>query len=356
MENKQKFNRELFTTIVLQKFLKNYRHSKQEALRKQAELKKLREQNKDSTTVEDYPIQIKVEDAYRSLLNVNNNHPEKIQILENCKKLFESDSTQKEVDLEIATIRTEITATKGREPSDSEIAKWLIKCFSEELFDTNKRTYDMSQVASKDMISTVKTPQGKVLKQVAYISFEEQQKRRAKSNPNAQPQKKVEPPKIVLKDRHKNPIHIEFMGCLAYKTFLSQEYIYKFHITQTIDGVITEHEVFSNMDIFEMKYDKELCNVIVSELLSKKNITLSNVDGYIGEIHKQSSTSMKPGNEKLERGGMYTYQISPKYALIYNGERIEAIRAYNQQEAMKKSSTQPAITDSRKNTDDELEI
>jgi len=333
MENKPKFNKELFTTIALQEFLKNYRRSKQNAeeRKKQAEFRKQADGSNKIDNSDEIEYSIKVDDAYKNLLNLNKNNPEKIQILKNCKNLFEADSTQKKVDFEIATIHTEINTTKGRNPTDSEIAKRLIKCFSEEIFATNKRTYDMSQIASNGMLSTVKTPQGKTLKVVAYVSWEEQLKKRNQANP------KRKPPEKLLKDKHGNTIHIQFMGCLAYRTPASNQYIYKHRITKTIDGVKQEPiEKFSNIDIFEMDYDKEYCNLVVSELLSEKNINCSNANDYIGEISEEAS--LKPGEEKLEPG-FYTYQMSPKYALVYNGERIEAIRAYKQQEAMKKAKS-----------------
>ena len=85
-----------------------------------------------------------------------------------------------------------------------------------------------------------------------------------------------------------------------------------------------------------MNYDKEYCDLVVSELLSEKNLNRSNADDYIGEISEESS--LKPGEEKIELG-FYTYQMSSKYALVYNGERIEAVRAHKHQQALKKART-----------------
>ena len=338
MENKSNSNNELFLTIALQKFIIDYRRNRESALRKQAErIKQAQEQGKNTEAIEAIKkekLNVKVDDAYQNLLLLNKNNPEKRKILENCKALFETDSTQKEVDIEIATISSEINATKGRNPTDSEVAKWLIKCFSEEIFAVNKRTYDMSQIATTGMLSTLKTPQGRVLKVAGYVSFEERQK---KHNQN-----KKESPKKVLKDIHGDTIEIQLMGWLAYRTPSSNEYLYKHRITKTTNGVEQEpFETYSNIDIFAMNYSKEYCDLVVSELLSEKNIKRSNADGYIGEISEQSS--LTPGNEKFDLG-LYTYQMSPKYALVFNGERIEAIRAYNQLESMKKVAKQKKET------------
>ena len=316
MENKSNLNKELFVTIALQKFIIDYRRSNT------------------------------VDGAYQNLLALNKNNPEKRKILENCKNLFESDSTQKEVDLEIATIYSEANATKGRNPTDSEIAKWLIKCFPEEIFAVNKRTYDMSQIETKGMLSTKKTPQGNVLKIVGYVSFEERQKKHNQGNV------KKAPPKKVLKDRHGNTIEIELMGWLAYRTPSSDEYLYKHSITKTVNGVRQEpFETYSNIDIVAMDYSKEYCTLVVSELLSEKNLTRSNASNYIGEIFEESS--LEPGEEKFDLG-LYTYQMSPNYSLVYNGERIEAIKAYTQQLAKKRAIEQAKDTKSQSGDEPDL--
>ena len=94
MENKPKFNKDLFANIALQKFITDYARGG------------------------------KIEDVYNHLLKqLNKDNSEGRKILENCKNLFESDSTKREVDIEIATIRTEVNTTRGRNATDSEVAK-----------------------------------------------------------------------------------------------------------------------------------------------------------------------------------------------------------------------------------------
>lgn len=346
MENKSNFNKNLFAKSTLQKFVEYYRKGNN------------------------------ILDAYASRLNLINNRqdPENIianeerrKILENCRDLFKDISLRKKLEFEIEAIRNEMNTTKGREPYDSEIANWLIKSFSEELFGISKRIYDMSQLPAKDMLSTINTPQGQ-LKIVDYISFEDFQEKRKKDNAkNGKPEQEnlpEKPAEKTLHDKYGNPIHIQFMGWLAYKTRSSNEYIFKHRITKTIDGSEEIYEKFSNIDIFALNHNKELCDIVVSELLSDENLNRSNADDYIGEIYKQKS--LEPGNQKFD-SGFYTYQINPSYALVYNGERIEAIRAYKQQEPIKKAlkqakSTKQSSTVSQQEVseqpdkDDELEI
>ena len=324
MENKPNFKKDFHARIILQKFLIEYMRGGS------------------------------ISDVYNYLTAHQKDNKEKIKIIKNCKKLFEDapqkddskkDKTPKAVDIELATFQAEIKDKVGRNPTAAEITNWLLECFSEEIYGIDKRTYDMSKIATKDMLCKIRTKQGSIFKVVTYVSFEEQQKKH-KDGHNRKP------PEIALKDRYGNPIRIRFMGCLAYRTPSCNQYIYKHHITMTIDGVEQEFEKYSNIDIFAMNYNQDLCNLVVSELLSKKNITKSNADDYIGETSEQSS--LEPGTEKI-MPGFYIYQVSPDRAIIYNGERIEAIRAYKEQEAFKETSQQTS-TPKPSQADDAYEL
>lgn len=316
MENKLNFNKELFTTIALQNFLTDYARSGS------------------------------VQNSYNKLLNLNRNNDEKRKILENCRALFENASTKKEVDLEIATIRTEINTTKGRNPIVSEIAKWLINCFSEEIFAVNKRTYDMSQIASSGTLRTFRTPQGITLKDVGYATFEQMQQLKYKKDGI-----KIKRPEAFLEDIQGNPIHIKLIGCLVYGLPTHKRSLRKYSITKTINEIEQKYEKFLDVDINALNHDINLRRIVASELLSPNNLERSNADDYIGEIFSESL--LKPGSEKFQ-DSFYTYQITQKHALVYDGERIEAIRAYKQQESMKKATSQ-ANTDIKQNSDTEAE-
>ena len=369
MENKSNFNKELFTTIALQEFLINYRRSKQEALRKQAELKKLN----NSTKVDDTKqIKITVEDAYQHLLRANKN-PEKKQILENCKNLFESDSTQKEVDLEIETIRNDTIATKGKNPTDSEVAKSLIKALVdndiaiEAIFNAKKQgksqteifyialnfvasevfkreTYDMSQLPAKGLLAPIKISQGKTSEVVSYVSFEQIQQEREKKDG-----KIIERPTKLFKDKHGNTLLIEFNGHLTYGSPNGNKSIRKYSITKNINGIEQKYKVFTKIDMQRLRSDEAYRNVVIHELLSPKNLNRSNADGYIGEILTESI--LNPRDEKLE-GSIYTYQITSEHALVYDGEKLEAVRTHRKQELAKEAAKQSQTP----TLDDEPEI
>lgn len=315
MENKPNFNKDYFAVTILRAFTTVYLHNHN------------------------------VSDAHYMLLNKlnNSNTPEtreKRRIINKCRDLFmkiEDPDTKKEkappVDSVISAYRAESNANIGRNPTDSEIAKKLLECFSDELWSDNKRSYNMSQIASRGMVSVRTTPEGSLEKDVWYESFEEEQKKLGNNN------KDKLPPSITLRNIRGNSIIIEYMGTLHYSTQSADEYIYKHRIYKSIDDSENSYKVyekFSNIDINALEENPELRKVVFSELLSTNNLEHSYADDYIGEINspKLSSKPLKPG-EEITLPGYYKYQITPNYALIYDGERIEAIRAYNQQEAQK---------------------
>ncbi len=138
-----------------------------------------------------------------------------------------------------------------------------------------------------------------------------------------------------------NSIIIEYLGTLHYNTLSTDEYIYKHRIYKSTDPSRNSYKIYekySNIDITALWQDLELRKVVFSELLSTNNLEHSYADDYIGEINSTKVTSipLKPG-EETTLPGYYKYQITQNYALIYDGERIEAIRAYKQQEAKKKA-------------------
>jgi len=87
----------------------------------------------------------------------------------------------------------------------------------------------------------------------------------------------------------------------------------------------------------------------LQELLSENNLEFSNAKGYVGELRNTSKSprQLKVGTE-LEDDDYYRYQVSSKYSLEYDGTVIEAINAYNRQEAEKiEKNKQPGIDQSR---------
>lgn len=192
----------------------------------------------------------------------------------------------------------------------SELSRELTESLSEIVFGDLKRTYNMSKLASNGMVSTVQCSDGTTRKDITYA-------------PNYTMSKNIT-------DLLGNTISIHHVGRLDYKCSPSSDnYISMFRISKHAkDEMIMEPcVVFSNINM-NMLDDPSYREVITNTLLSNNNIELSHADGYIGEIHSQSTLNV--GEEKFVPG-FYTYQASPEYALVYDGEKIEAVKAYKKE-------------------------
>lgn len=295
MENKSDFNRELSAEIILQNFVIAYTHGK--------------------SITEVYSKFSSDLDADKKPENIESNAKRR-KINERCRDLFKDLSKKRIVERKIESFREEVFNSTGVQATDSQITKMILQTFSDMLWGDDKRKYNMSHLASKGMIRSK-------------VEFE----------PFIKKDENQDVPHIRLKNKNGDFIYIEYMGRLKYETLSSNEYLCKHRIYMNINNSKSVHEVFSNIDINQLAEDSELRYVVFTELLSKNNIENSYCDQYIGETSRttHSEKQLKPG-EELEQPGFYRYQITSNYALEYNGERIEAIRAYKQQEANKNDS------------------
>lgn len=192
----------------------------------------------------------------------------------------------------------------------AELSTELTERLSEIVLSDWKRTYNMSKLASKGMVSTVQRSDGTTRKDITYTPGYTMSK--------------------DITDLLGNTISIHHIGRLDYKCDpSSNNYISMFRVSKHVkdEMIMDPCVVFSNIDM-NMLDDQSYREVIANTLLSKDNIELSQADGYIGEIHSQSTLNV--GEEKFVPG-FYTYQASPEYALVYDGEKIEAVKAYKEE-------------------------
>ena len=264
-------------------------------------------------------------------LNALNKHPvknspediQKIKILEKCLALFRSAKFKELVKKEKVALGILEQSEVTRENRLENLHK--ISLYSEELTDRLaeiilgdlKRKYNMSDKATTGMLKTgfpVRlTPVSNGLTVTAYDDFA-------------------------------NAISIQHIGSLEYDTLSSNESIYQYRIEKHLSQDNTKtYDIFSYIDLNAFSDDFEYQKVILQELLSENNIEFSNANGYIGQVRNtsQSSQQLQVG-EELDGDYYYRYQISPKYSLEYNGERIEAIRTYVKQQEKLKQQTSKA--------------
>lgn len=252
------------------------------------------------------------------LLNTSENL-EKRKILEKCLALFRSQKFKEHVRREKKERgileQTEVTR-ENRLENLRRIASYseeLTDRLSEIVLGDLKRTYNMSDICTAGMLKT-----GLPVKLHPV------------SNGLAS----------CAQDDLANTITIEHIGELTYETLSSNESISQYKVTKKMPhNEIHTYEVFSYIDLNEFDVNPEYRQIILGTLLSNNNLEFSNANGYIGKIQNtsDSQTQLNVG-EEIYGDDYYRYQVSPKYSLEYNGERIEAIKTYIEQQ--EKSSTQ----------------
>lgn len=194
----------------------------------------------------------------------------------------------------------------------NELAKQLTGVLSETFFGDNQRRYNMMKISSHGLVSTKVAPDGSIKKDVVFV-----------------PDNK---PTVDIEDINGNTVSIHLVGRLVYHCNPSGDnYIYAYYVSKHSNEEIIMNPklVFSNIDINELDDNPEYSDLVANMLLSKNNIELSQVGGYIGEIHQQSSL---PVGKENRSPGFYTYQMSQEYALVYDGEIIEAVTAYQEEQ------------------------
>lgn len=251
-----------------------------------------------------------VERTYKQLVSNIAENPIKLKIVKDCRDIFS-----------LSYVRTAITDAKEKGMSHSELVSIVTKRLASRVFGDDKRHYNMSTLTSEGMISSV---------------------------PTFEPEDGFSiGPKDGLHDLDGNPISIQHIGKLTYNTLASNEYIYKYRIQRQLNGVYSEpKEVFSNIDLNRVLDEKEYYYAVIGEILSNNNIDLSFADGYIGELYGTEGSPLEIGQEYFDKDPQkdkvygYTYRISKNWSMVYDGEKIEAIRAYNQEQAKKKENPQ----------------
>ena len=187
----------------------------------------------------------------------------------------------------------------------------FIRRYKEELFGDDKRRYNMSALFNEDLISS------------KYGNRENKMVR-------FRPQDGV---KNTYKTENGLEITIQETGRLYYiYNYVVEKNLGRYKITvKSSTGEIEEITVFSNILIYRMD-NLEYRNAVIGELLSKRNISLSNSGGYIGQISEidESTAEIKVGEER-ESTINYVYRINNHYILEYDAADLSAVMIYIRQ-------------------------
>lgn len=257
------------------------------------------------------------------LLNRNSNglyDKEKKQILERLDGLF---STPKFVALIQKEKQkkgiVELNSVVGDEKIENlhkitKLSEELTDILAEIVFSDFKRTYNMSKLASKKIISDIQNPDGSKRKDVKYF-------------------KEYESVKSIT-DFSGTTISIQHIGRIEYSCNPSfDDYMYAYRISKHSDEeIIMEPQTLFSIIHMGRLDDPDYKNAVANTLLSDNNIELSHTCGFVGELDIIENSSLSDGEEKFD-GGFYTYKIpGSKYTLIYEDSKIEAAKAFREEQ------------------------
>lgn len=225
---------------------------------------------------------------------------EKRKILEQCFELF-NDSLFKQ---KLAEIKEE------RNPQPQILARAIARVLSERILGDKKRKYDMSDRFSGGQIdSTLFIPED---------GFE-----------------------VSVIDSSGHTIIVKKIGAIKYSSFgVDNESIEKYKVTKILsNSVFSNFEVFSHIDLNELKENEEYRKAVLGELLSENNIELSNACGYIGEIKntKRYPSQLRVGSQKENEEKFYRYQVSEDYSLIVDPTDLSAVVSHTRKQELEKS-------------------
>lgn len=201
--------------------------------------------------------------------------------------------------------------------------------YKEEILGDNKRKYDMTSLVHKWMI----TPEYSYTKNKKPFNFVYDI---VLQQNNDETTKEVIKDSLASKELKENEqlikrVGISEMGKLIY-TLASGEkkFLKNYIIRMNENGKTKDYFVFSDISPI-MMHDAEYRRMVIEELLSENNITLSNLNGYIGEIKPQinkkeeleSNNTKKHINsdkgKESEELYSYTYtNTSDEYELEYD--------------------------------------
>lgn len=275
MENEKKntFDRKLFLQKVISEFMNKNSY------------KSLK------TAFEGY---IKLLDRDSSPANQKQNI-EKKRILHNTFAMFNNPMIKKQIE----DVRAE---TK---PQPQVFIRAISKALEERILGDVKRKYNMSKLTSNFT--------GSAQKDISYKPITQEPR--------------------DFENSKGETISIQLLGRLEYLSakIAAPDYVNKYRVS--IPGFnedMTTYDVFTVIDM-NMATDpkhSDYTSAVVDTLLNRNNIELSNANGYIGEITPGSYLDVNA--EKFDLG-FYTYQISEKQALVFEGEKIGAIKAFTQE-------------------------
>lgn len=272
----------------------------------------------------DYEIKA-VFDKFQKRIPNNNSKAsaDRRKVLENCLDFFQTAKfrqTSNSINNE-STSPIETVDDNGRALSEKEISDKILFNFSDDICGNKKRKYNMSNLYSSTAFKS------------ASLKFRNINSTRSTKQDD----------KTKIYSNNGDLLVIVPIGELTYPcdAFGNESNIHQFAIRFESDDhkEVREAEVFTTIDFDRLDEDNEYFQAFIGEVFSEYNIRLSNACGYIGELVPQHN--MQVGEEREEIDS-YSYQTSPKYALVYDYEPLSAVVEYTRRQ---EKNTQEKKTD-----------
>lgn len=175
----------------------------------------------------------------------------------------------------------------------------------EEVLSDNKRNYSMRDLYNREQF----IKNGFALNNIKY---------------EYKPEKEQE-----YMSRAGNRIRIRKIGEISFihaNNLIENGGIYKYRIQkESPKNRFSEYTVYTKISTFNMNFS-EYKDAVLEELLSTRNIVLSNAEGYIGEIVFKPKQENEPMETKSTYG--YSYRVNDSCILNYDAADLTAIVSY----------------------------
>lgn len=130
-------------------------------------------------------------------------------------------------------------------------------------------------------------------------------------------------------DRQGNRIRIRKLGQISFihaNNAIENGGIYKYRIQkESPKNRFLEYTVYTKIPVFNMS-NPEYKDAVLEELLSTRNIVLSNAEGYIGEILLKPKQENELTENKTTYG--YLYRVNDSCVLNYDAAHLTAVISY----------------------------
>lgn len=245
------------------------------------------------------------------LLN-NDSNPEHSTSNEECKKILQNCLAL----IENPKIQSEIESIKKSESieSVSELAKRIETEYYEEIFEKDKRNYDMPSHYKSNLIASQTLPNGVQRDVIEYRDL-------------------IKYSSTDVPDLDGNMLKIVKIGRLAYKAHMhSADFVDKYQI-YTADGRFL-CEIYTRLNLSELRSNEAYRRAVFKELLCKKNLQACLPSKYIGEIkanNKIFGENVQIGEQKDVFDGYANFSMfgySKQYSFIFDYDSLAAVKLH----------------------------